>query len=58
MDIKTLRAFYLVGKYGSLLKAANYLKVTPPAISVQLKKLENELHVNLFVQAPEQAGFN
>jgi DNA-binding transcriptional LysR family regulator len=48
MEIKNLRAFYFVGKYGSLPKAATYLKLTPPAISIQLKKLEQELRVKLF----------
>jgi DNA-binding transcriptional LysR family regulator len=54
VDLKTLRAFYFVGKYGGLLKAANYLKVTSPAISVQLKKLEKELHVTLFERRPNR----
>lgn len=54
MELQTLRAFYFVGKYGSLLKAANYLKVTPPAVSVQLKKLENDLHITLFERLPNK----
>ena len=54
MDLKYLRAFYFVGKYGSLLKAANYLKLTSPAISVQLKKLEKELRVKLFDRQPNK----
>lgn len=48
MDLKKLRAFYVVGEHGSLQKAANYLRLTCPAISVQLKKLERELGVRLF----------
>jgi LysR family nitrogen assimilation transcriptional regulator len=54
MEIKNLRAFYFVGKYGSLPKAASYLKVTSPAISVQLKKLEKELRVKLFERHPNK----
>lgn len=54
MDIKNLRAFYFVGKYGSLPRAANYLKLTSPAISVQLKKLEKELRVKLFDRYPNK----
>lgn len=48
MNFSQLRAFYLVGKHGSLAKAANYLKLTPAAISLQLKKLEGELLVKIF----------
>lgn len=48
MDMKKLQSFYLVAKYGSLMRAANALKVSFPAISVQIKKLERELGVNLF----------
>jgi LysR family transcriptional regulator, low CO2-responsive transcriptional regulator len=54
MEIKNLRAFYFVGKYGNLPKAANYLKLTSPAISVQLKKLEKELRVKLFERHPNK----
>ena len=54
MELKNLRAFYFVGKYGSLPKAANFLKVTSPAISVQLKKLEKELRVKLFERHPNR----
>jgi DNA-binding transcriptional LysR family regulator len=54
LDPRKLRVFYYVGKYGSLLKAANYLKVSSPAISVQLKKLERELQVKLFDRYPNK----
>jgi DNA-binding transcriptional LysR family regulator len=54
MDLRYLRAFYFVGKYGSLLKAASYLKLTSPAISVQLRKLEKELRVQLFERRPNK----
>jgi Bacterial regulatory helix-turn-helix protein, lysR family len=48
MDFRNLRSFYLISKYGTLLKAANYLKITLAAVSVQLKKLEDELRAKLF----------
>jgi DNA-binding transcriptional LysR family regulator len=54
MELKNLRAFYFVGKYGNLPRAANYLKLTSPAISVQLKKLEQELRVKLFDRHPNK----
>ncbi len=54
MDLKQLQAFYLVGKHGNLAKAGNYLQLTPPAISIQLKKLESELKVRLFEHQPNK----
>jgi DNA-binding transcriptional LysR family regulator len=54
MDLKNLRAFHFVGRYGSLKVAANYLKVTSPAISLQIKKLERELRVQLFDRYPNR----
>jgi DNA-binding transcriptional LysR family regulator len=54
MDLKHLRAFHFVGKYGSLKMAANYLKLTSPAISLQIKKLERELRVQLFDRHPNK----
>jgi DNA-binding transcriptional LysR family regulator len=56
MNLSQLRAFYLVGKHGSLVKAANYLKLTSPAISIQLKKLEAELMVKIFERYPNKLG--
>lgn len=50
MDLKKLRAFYAVGEHGSLRKAAKHLRLTSPAISVQLKKLEKELGTPLFTR--------
>lgn len=54
MDLKKLRAFHFVAKYGSLKMAANYLKLTSPAISLQIKKLERELRVQLFDRYPNK----
>lgn len=54
MDLKRLHAFYLVAKYGSLTKAAHHLKLTPSAISVQLKKLESEFSVRVFDRHPNK----
>jgi DNA-binding transcriptional LysR family regulator len=54
MDLRHLRAFHFVGKYGSLKMAANYLKLTSPALSLQIKKLERELRVRLFDRHPNK----
>ena len=54
MDFRRLRAFHLVAKHGSLRRAANQLGLTLPTLSVQLKKLENELNVKLFHHLPNK----
>ena len=54
MDITRLHTFYLVAKLGNLPKAANVLRLTPSAISYQLKTLENELSVRLFDRYPNK----
>jgi len=54
MDMRKLQSFYLVAKYGTLMRAANELKVSFPAISVQIKKLERELGVSLFRHLPNR----
>ncbi len=48
MDLNKLRTFTVVAKYGSVSKAAESLYRTQPAISNQLKDLEQELRIKLF----------
>ena len=48
VDIKRLRAFLIVAKNGSLRHAAAQLHISIPAISIQIRKLEQELGVALF----------
>jgi LysR family cyn operon transcriptional activator len=57
IDLDKLRALYFVGKYGSVVVAANYLGVTPAAISIRLKKLEATLRVRLFERRPNKLVF-
>src|SRR5581483_684387 len=54
LDLKKLRAFHLVAKQGSLRLAAARLKQSIPAISGKLRKLENELGVELFERLPNK----
>ena len=51
MDINALRAFALVAKLGNLTKAAALLFTSQPAISVQIKALEEELGATLFIRS-------
>ena len=48
IDLKKLRAFVLVAKNGGLRQAATELNLSMPAVSIQLKRLEEDLGVELF----------
>ena len=52
MDISLdlYRIFYIVAKEGSISKAANSLFISQPAITFQIKKLEEQLGVSLFTR--------
>lgn len=54
MKLSHLQAFCLVANRGSLLRAAQMLKLTPAAISLQLKHLEEEVGVRLFERRPNK----
>lgn len=61
LNINQLRAFYYVGKTGSVSKAAQELMVTPPAITMQVKQLEETVGIRLLVRQgsgirPTRAG--
>lgn len=47
VNLNQLRCFYLAAKYKSISKAAEKLFVTPPAITMQMKKLEEWLGFRL-----------
>jgi len=54
MDIRNIKTFYLVATHGSLTRAANQLKLTVPAVSIQLKKLEADVGVKLLHHRPNR----
>ena len=61
MDIRQLRYFVSAIRQGSLRAAAREHYVTQPAVSIQLKKLEEEVGEKLYVRRgrriePTQAG--
>jgi DNA-binding transcriptional LysR family regulator len=52
MDLKQLRYFRAVVDHGSFRKAANMLHISPPALSLSIKGLEEELGVTLLDRKP------
>ena len=50
MELRVLRYFLAVAREGSVTGAANFLHVTQPTLSRQLKDLEEELGTKLFVR--------
>jgi len=54
MKFNDLKAFCLVANQGTLQHAAQILKLTPGAISLQLKRLEAETEIKLFQRTPNK----
>jgi DNA-binding transcriptional LysR family regulator len=54
MSLKALRSLIAIAKHGSFVKAADILSLTPSAISLQIKSLEDELRVSLFDRSRRQ----
>lgn len=52
MDIIHLRAFAAVAREGNLTRAAQRLHLTQPAVSLQIKSLQQSLNLQLFVRTP------
>lgn len=52
MEIYQLRAFVTVAQLGNLTRAAEVLHVTQPAVTAQIKALEEELGITVFDRRP------
>jgi len=57
MLIRALRAFLAVHRYGTVVAAANKVHLSQAAVSVQLKNMEDELGVALFVRTRRSLEF-
>src|SRR5438128_1432742 len=53
MELYQLRTFIVVAEEGNVTRAAARLGLTPPSVSAQIKHLEDELHVQLFVRTSQ-----
>ncbi|MBM7601552.1 DNA-binding transcriptional LysR family regulator [Virgibacillus halotolerans] len=51
MELRVLRYFLTVAREGSITRAADFLHVTQPTVSRQLKELEQKLGKNLFTRS-------
>jgi DNA-binding transcriptional LysR family regulator len=54
MEIRQLRAFVAVAEMGTFTAAAERVHITQSAISMQIRQLEDEAGVRLFVRAPRR----
>lgn len=48
LSFRQLRVFVEVARHGSVQRAAALLHITPPAVSMQIKELENQVGLRLF----------
>ncbi|MEJ2716288.1 MAG: LysR substrate-binding domain-containing protein [Deltaproteobacteria bacterium] len=54
LNLKQLRAFYVAATCGSITLAADMLYITQPAVSMQIKALETQYGVRLFVRGKKK----
>lgn len=52
MEIRVLRYFLAIVQHGSISRAATALHVSQPALSLQIKNLEQDLETTLFIRGP------
>ena len=50
VDIELYKTFYYVAKYESITKAAEMLYISQPAVTMSIKKLEEQLQITLFTR--------
>ena len=54
MELRVLRYFLAVAREGNITAAANFLHLTQPTLSRQIKDLENELGQRLLIRKSHQ----
>ncbi|WP_296232089.1 LysR family transcriptional regulator [Pseudomonas sp. UBA4617] len=56
MSLKALRTLVTIARHGTFARAADLLSLTPSAVSLHIKTLEDELHVTLFDRSRRQVA--
>lgn len=56
MSLKALRTLVTIARYGTFARAADILSLTPSAVSLHIRSLEEELQVNLFDRSRRQVS--
>ena len=54
MSLKALRTLVTIARHGTFARAADLLSLTPSAVSLHIKTLEDELQVTLFDRSRRQ----
>jgi DNA-binding transcriptional LysR family regulator len=58
LDLAALRAFVTVAEVGGVTRAAGYLNLTQSAVSMQIKRLEDALGLQLFLRAARKLALS
>ncbi|TAG11802.1 MAG: LysR family transcriptional regulator, partial [Rhodobacterales bacterium] len=58
LDLAALRSFVTVADVGGVTKAAGYLNLTQSAVSMQIKRLEESLGMQLFLRAARKLALS
>lgn len=53
MDLKTLKTFQMIVKYGSFIRTAQEMNYAQSTVTMQIQKLESELGVQLIERGKE-----
>lgn len=56
VNLKLLQTFLLAAEYGSFRKAAEESNRSPSAVSMQIRDLEEQVGISLFVRTPQRAN--
>ena len=58
LDLAAIRSFVTVADVGGVTRAAGYLNLTPSAVSMQIKRLEESLGLQLFLRAARKLALS
>ena len=56
VNLKLLQTFLLAAEYGSFRRAAEESNRSPSAVSMQIRDLEEQVGISLFIRTPQRAN--